>query len=98
MLCWRTNDMGIGTMLSAFAMTVLLITSATADTQPATPANDPASKIVCKKQVDTGSLVRAKKICRTRAEWDRSNTIGREEGQRMQNQGLVQPTNGIPGT
>jgi hypothetical protein len=84
-------------MLSTFTMTVLLV-SATAETSsnPQSGASD--SKVLCKKQVDTGSLVRAKKICRTRAEWDKANTVGREEGQRMQNQGLVQPTNGIPGT
>jgi hypothetical protein len=85
-------------MLSAFSTTVLLLASATADTQPAPQTDDSASKLICRKQLDTGSLVRARKICRTRAEWDKANTVGREEGQRMQNQGLVRPTNGLPGT
>jgi hypothetical protein len=84
-------------MLSTFTMTILLV-SATADTPSNPQSGASASKVFCKKQVDTGSLVRARKICRTRAEWDNANTVGREEGQRMQNQGLIQPTNGIPGT
>jgi hypothetical protein len=85
-------------MLSALSIIVVLVASATADSQATPQTGDSADKVVCKKQVDTGSLVRAKKICRTRAEWEKANTVAREEGQRMQNQGLIRPTNSLPGT
>lgn len=33
---------------------------------------DPAdSKVICKKQEVTGSFVRSRKVCRTKAEWNR---------------------------
>jgi hypothetical protein len=51
-------------------------------------ANNP-DKIVCKRQVDTGSLVRGKRICKTRQEWARSSQGAREKGQSMQEAGRV---------
>jgi hypothetical protein len=51
-------------------------------------ANNP-DKIVCKRQVDTGSLVRGKRICKTRQEWARSAQGAREKTQAMQEAGRL---------
>jgi len=37
---------------------------------PAAAAKDAQSERVCRKESETGSLVRKRKVCRTRAEWD----------------------------
>jgi hypothetical protein len=80
-------------MVDAFSLAALALVLNTGDQSP--PATDgSASKVICKKSVDTGSLVRARKVCRTRAEWEKANTIAREQGQRLQDRGLVAPTEG----
>lgn len=41
-------------------------------------------KIICKKMAQTGSLVKKKKVCYTREQWDRIAQAARANGQRMQ--------------
>lgn len=36
----------------------------------ATAATDPSQKMICKREKETGSLVKAKKTCHTKAQWD----------------------------
>lgn len=43
-------------------------TAAPAMLQPVTPP-DPMDKIVCRRQVETGSLVRAQRKCHSRRQW-----------------------------
>ncbi len=46
------------------------------------PAADPAKpKTICKRTVETGSLVSKRRECRTRAEWDRIAEAARMGGQ-----------------
>ena len=80
-------------------MLTAIITFAALAASPGQSADAPAApeKKICKKTVDTGSLVRGRKICRTRAEWAKSARTAREEAEKMQDRGLIQPTNGVPG-
>lgn len=45
---------------------------------PAATKQDQA-KVICKKHVETGSFVKARKVCRTRAEWTRVTEFQRDE-------------------
>lgn len=39
---------------------------------------DPRDKVICKRYVETGSLVRSYRTCRTKADWDRQRDIARQ--------------------
>ena len=48
-------------------------------------AKDPAKdKLICKREKQIGSMVRAKKNCRTKAEWDDLAAQSREEVSKAQ--------------
>jgi hypothetical protein len=67
-----------------FAPIVLALQSAPAAVAPTeTP---PAEKKVCKRVVETGSLVKGKKVCMTRKEWNAVADNARQQGQDMQEQ------------
>ncbi len=64
-------------MLRSFAVAgLLLIGSAAIAEQPKPVADagekaaDPGDKIICKKFLETGSLVRGYKTCKTKREWE----------------------------
>ena len=66
--------MRINILLIALMAGTGMATTAAAQDKAAVPAvqADPATQVVCKRIEETGSLVkRKKKICHTRAEWDR---------------------------
>lgn len=48
-----------------------------------------ADKVVCKRTVDTGSLVKGRRICKTKAEWRSEQDAARQEAQTMQERGMV---------
>lgn len=64
---------------------VLLLSLLLSGTAAATPGAVPAAadadavKMICKKQVETGSLVKSRKVCRTRAQWTRITEFQRDE-------------------
>lgn len=51
--------------------------------QPPTAASE-ADKQICKKEKETGSRLAAKKVCRTKAEWDEFYRQQRAETEQMQ--------------
>lgn len=55
---------------------------------PAT-AENPGSKIKCRKQQVTGSLARFTKECRTLDEWAKLDDANRESATKIQDRGLV---------
>lgn len=58
----------IGAVASLFPVASL----AAQDSAPAAPAADaPAEEIICKKELEVGSLVRKRKQCHTKAEWEK---------------------------
>ncbi|MGA9581578.1 MAG: hypothetical protein WBR13_06385 [Allosphingosinicella sp.] len=46
-------------------------------------------KIVCKRVVETGSLVRGKRTCKTQAAWDRDGEAARKQVREIQDATLV---------
>lgn len=54
-----------------------------AQAQPASVSPAPEAKRICRRMPQTGSLVQAKKECRTRAEWDLLAGAARQNGQDM---------------
>jgi hypothetical protein len=56
-------------------------------------AEDPADKKICKREKQIGSMVRMKKICRTKREWDESAAQARQDVGEMQRTSRA-PNNG----
>lgn len=50
----------------------------TAKPQAGAETRDPRDELVCKRSVETGSLVRSTKICKTRRQWDSDRAAVRE--------------------
>ncbi len=74
-------------MLSILSSAVLAIlaqgSAASTATASAAPV-DPLDKIVCKKTLETGSLIKGKKVCLSRRQWNKVAEEGRAIGQAMQ--------------
>jgi hypothetical protein len=68
-------------LIAAMAATAVAAPTVAQD-KPAVQAQaptDPAAQLVCKRVEETGSLVKKKKkICHTRAEWDKLATMSRD--------------------
>jgi hypothetical protein len=75
--------------LSILSAALLSSASPTAVTS-ATKADADADKKICKREKQIGSMVRTKKICRTRAEWDEA------AAQARQDMGEIQRTSRAP--
>ena len=63
----------------------VMLQSAPTPVPAAAAKANPAEQKVCRKYVETGSLVRVTKVCRTRAEWRRTEEDAKAEGLQMQN-------------
>lgn len=61
----------IGVLASAFPLAAVAAQSE-ASPSPATPApGAPGEEMICKKELEVGSLVRKRKQCHTKAEWEK---------------------------
>jgi hypothetical protein len=76
----EAEDMLISTTFLTLAM---MADAATATAQAAVPA-DPLDKVVCRRILETGSLIKGKRVCLTRREWARTSEKGRERAEEMQ--------------
>lgn len=56
--------------------------------QAETSVSNP-DKIVCKRIIETGSLVKGKRTCKTRAAWSRDAEEGRKKVQEIQDATLI---------
>ncbi len=77
-------------VLAAFAMVATGGAAIAAD--PAKPALSD-DKVVCKKSVDTGSLIRGKKRCMTRKQWNELAEATRQQMMDGQNSGSASGSN-----
>ena len=57
---------------SLITLAAVSSSAAHAQTQPAPQRND-SDKVVCKREVPTGSIMSGKKVCRTKAQWQKFN-------------------------
>lgn len=62
----------------AFAQTV-----PTPEPEPAAKESPKTDRLICRREVETGSLAKVKKTCRTRSEWSRVADTGRENAQNL---------------
>lgn len=62
-------------MIALFSIALLAATPAAgqkvASADAAEKSADPRDKMICKRFIETGSLVRGYRTCKTKAEWDR---------------------------
>jgi urate oxidase len=79
-------------MLIQSAMLSAVATTAFAQTAPQkTAATEQAEKKICKKTVDTGSFIKGKKVCLTRAQWNRVAEEQSEVARRVVANGTGRP-------
>lgn len=64
-----------GVMLSCTGFTAM---AAAPPRETAEKVSDPADKIVCKRFLETGSLVKGQRICKTKADWQRDRDAAHE--------------------
>lgn len=86
----RTTYFLVGCFMAAGAAPATASQAASAPpTAASTPAVPTGEKLICRKQIETGSLVRGKKTCMTRAEWAKVGDAARDGGQYLleQNEG-----------
>lgn len=69
-------------MIILTIVSAALLSSATPVATTATEAS--AEKRICKREKQIGSMVRVKKTCRTKAEWDGLAAESRQEVDRIQ--------------
>lgn len=74
------------------ASMVLAVMAVAAEPAAPPPAVDPAKQTVCRKDLETGSLVRSKRTCHTKAQW----TYIDDENQRFSRK-LVEDSTSKPG-
>ncbi len=56
-----------------------LLLSAAPDAASTTVTKPDQAKLICRQHVETGSFVKTRKVCRTRAEWTRVTEFQRDE-------------------
>jgi hypothetical protein len=66
---------------TAFLTLAMMADAATAQAAP--PAN-PLDKVICRRILETGSLVKGKRICLTRREWALASEKGSDRAREMQ--------------
>lgn len=72
-------------MLLELVAGLLLSVAPEAPAQPA--AEKPEEKKICRKQIETGSLVKGKKICYTARQWQKLADASRDEMERTASSG-----------
>ena len=77
-----------------FSLPAAAQTAPAADTASAAAAPAPATteKLICRKQVETGSLVKGKRTCMTRSEWAKVADAARDGGQYLLEQNEGKPS------
>lgn len=80
------------TVFGGVAASVMIATMAlaaeTPPPPPPVPNSDPMQQTVCRKQLETGSLVRSKKTCHTKAQWAYIDDANQSFGRKMVEDGL----------
>ncbi|PZO86863.1 MAG: hypothetical protein DI623_15775 [Sphingomonas sanxanigenens] len=68
------------------ATALLLLAPAAAEQPAAAPTPAPAEKLICKKSLETGSLVKARKTCLTAKQWRLAQESASNTALRMQSE------------
>ncbi len=84
-------------VLIGLAIAATLATPASAAETPATPAAtvtatpDPMQQMVCRKDLETGSLVRTKKTCHTKAQWAYIDDVNQNDSRKLVEDNMTRP-------
>jgi hypothetical protein len=74
----REMKVSVRHLLGAWIGLMLVPTQTTAsDGAQVKVQEDKASKVVCRREAETGSLVKKRRVCRTVREWDEADRITR---------------------
>jgi hypothetical protein len=71
-------------LISTAALFLAMMADAAATTAQAAVPADPLDKVICRRTLETGSLVKGKRVCLTRREWARASEKGRAHAESMQ--------------
>jgi hypothetical protein len=75
-------------MLLGIVTSLLLASAPEAAATPAAAPQQPAEeKKVCRREVETGSLIKGKKICYTAKQWQKISDAARDEVERTSSMG-----------
>jgi hypothetical protein len=74
-------------MLLGIVTGILLAGAPDAAATPTAPAEKPAEKKICRKDIETGSLIKGKKICYTVKQWQKISDANRDEIERTSSMG-----------
>lgn len=75
-------------MLLEFVTSILLASAPDAAATPAAAPQQPAEeKKICRREVETGSLIKGKKICYTAKQWQKLADANRDEIERTSSMG-----------
>ena len=66
-------------MLLGLVTGILLAAAPDAAETPAASADQPAEKKICRREIETGSLIKGKKICYTAKQWQKLSDATRDE-------------------
>ena len=80
-------------MIRILLVAALLVPSALAAAEPS-KSGDPLEKVRCKRQLETGSLAKVTKICRTEREWRAISDASKRETREMLDAAATQRTSG----
>jgi hypothetical protein len=80
--------------VSAQIIAILMMSDAATAVATAPAKPDPLDKVVCQRNVETGSLVRGKKDCRTRREWAALSAASRRDVDTLRDRSGPRSTNG----
>lgn len=75
----------------AMGMAIGLAVAAAASAQQGTVQEPAKPRLVCKRTVETGSLVGKRRECRTKYDWDRIAEAARMGGQDLIDRGMSRP-------
>lgn len=82
-------------LVIAAALAASLCGPASAADAPAGSTSDKArDKVICKRQIETGSFAKAKKICKTRYDWNRVSEDSKQMTRDLQDTGMRGPRSG----
>lgn len=87
------NKFGLALVATVLSVQPFLLSVALAETNPAAaPATVKTDddREICKSDKPTGTRVSAKKVCKTKAEWEEYNRQQRADAQRIQGNALDQ--------
>jgi hypothetical protein len=74
-------------MLLGVTISLLLAAAPETATPAEAKAEKPAEKKVCRKQIETGSLIKGKKVCYTAKQWQKMADDARDEVERTASAG-----------